>query len=69
VTTFEGDGPNIWWPDDRAWCIASDIDLATTYVGASARCIERLLGADRLEVLPVSLDDRVDINADVINEA
>jgi hypothetical protein len=69
VTSFSHDGPNIWWPDDRAWCMASEIDLATTYVGGSARCIERLLGAERLEVLPVSLDDRVDINADVINEA
>ncbi len=20
-------GPNIWWPEDRAWCVASEIDL------------------------------------------
>ncbi len=69
VTSFEdGDeGPNIWWPDDRAWCVASEIDLATTYVGGSADCIARLRASMQLEVLPVSVNDRVDINADVIN--
>lgn len=37
------------------------------YVGGSADCIERLNASRRLEVLPVSVNDRVDINADVIN--
>jgi hypothetical protein len=69
VTSFEDHGPDIWWPDDRAWCVASDIDLAATYVGGSARCIDRLLAAEGLEALPVSVDDRVDSEADVINQA
>jgi hypothetical protein len=69
VSLFEDEGPNIWWPDDRAWCVASDIDLAATYVGGSARCIERMLAAEALEALPVSVDDRVDSEADVVNEA
>ena len=33
--------PNLWWPHDRAWCVASEIDVRSTYVGgtqaASAR--------------------------------
>ena len=36
--------PNIWWPEDRAWCVASEIDLMSTYVGGSASCIKALLG-------------------------
>ena len=28
-------GPNLWWPDDRAWCVASEIDLDYTLVGGS----------------------------------
>ena len=24
---FESHSPNLWWPDDRAWCVATDIDL------------------------------------------
>jgi len=47
--------------------VASEIDLATTYVGGGVDCIERLLASRQLEVLPVSANDRVDINADVIN--
>jgi hypothetical protein len=30
------DGPNLWWPDDRAWFVASEIDLFATYIGCSA---------------------------------
>ncbi len=29
--------PNLWWPDDRAWCVATEIDLAWTYVGDQRR--------------------------------
>ena len=39
--------PNIWWPADRAWCVASGIDLMTTYVGGSASCIKALLADER----------------------
>lgn len=28
---------NLWWASDRQWCVATDIDLMTTYIGASAR--------------------------------
>jgi len=44
--------PSLWWPEDRSWCVASDVDLST-YLGASAACVERLLEDDHLEVLPV----------------
>lgn len=37
------DGPNLWWPDDRAWCVASEIDLPWTYVGGSEALISELL--------------------------
>ncbi len=67
VTSFDGEGPDIWWPDDRAWCVGSDTDLAATYVGGSSGCIDALLGSEALEALPVSSDDRVDVHADVIN--
>jgi hypothetical protein len=60
-------GPDIWWPDDHAWCVGSDVDLAASYVGGSAQCIEALLTSETLEALPVFPDDRVDINADQIN--
>jgi hypothetical protein len=66
ATCFE-EPPNLWWPDDRAWCAASEIDLLTTYVAGDQRCIETLTSADNLEVFPVSAEDRVDVEADIIN--
>jgi hypothetical protein len=50
--------PNLWWPDDRAWCVASEIDFCSTYVGGSPALVERLLGDERLEAIPVRLEDR-----------
>jgi hypothetical protein len=50
--------PNLWWPDDRAWCVASEIDFCSTYVGGSPELIERVLGDERLEAIPVGLEDR-----------
>ena len=31
---------NIWWPADHAWCVVTDIDLMSTYVGGSTACID-----------------------------
>jgi hypothetical protein len=50
--------PNLWWPEDHAWCVASEIDFCSTYVGGTAALIEQVLGDERLEAIPVSLEDR-----------
>jgi hypothetical protein len=44
--------PNLWWPDDRAWCVATEIDFKWTYVGGSSACIEQILTDPELEALP-----------------
>jgi hypothetical protein len=49
--------PNLWWPDDRAWCVATEIDLAWTYVGGSAALISDVLADPNLEAQPASPDD------------
>jgi hypothetical protein len=59
--------PSLWWPVDRSWCVSTDIDLMTTYVGGSARAVEALLADDRIEALPVLDDQRVTWDADTIN--
>ena len=65
--SFWGYSPNIWWPADRAWCVATDIDLFDTYVGGSRECIAAVLDSPNLEALPTTLDARVDIGADTVN--
>ncbi len=48
---------NLWWPADRTWCVASEIDLAWTYVGGTTAAIDRLLGDARVEAVPAAPDD------------
>lgn len=61
------DGPNLWWPDDRAWCVASEIDFGYTYVGGSHELIRELLAHTELEAVPADLDDGVTYDSDKIN--
>ena len=58
---------NLWWPADRAWFVATDIDLMTTYVGGSAACIAELLATDGLEAAQVPADQRITWDADTVN--
>ena len=67
VDGFWGDSPNVWWPKDRAWCVATDIDLFDSYVGGTEDCIKAILNNPALEALPTTPDARVDLLADEIN--
>ncbi len=65
-----GDWPesaSLWWPDDRAWCVATDIDLMSTYLGGSATCIAEVLGDQRLEAFTVKVDQTVHWQSDKLN--
>lgn len=52
-------GPGIWWPDDRAWFVATDVDLDSTYIGGPAALADQLLKHPHLEALPAEPDDSV----------
>jgi hypothetical protein len=60
---------NLWWPADRAWCVATDIDLMSTYVGGSEAAIEALLATPGVEAWPASAEDPVGFGADRVNPA
>lgn len=51
--------PNLWWPDDRAWCVATEIDFSSTYIGGSDALVEKLRHDVRLEAIRVDPTDRV----------
>jgi hypothetical protein len=59
--------PNLWWPADRSWCVVTDIDQMSTYVGGSEACIADLLAADGLEAAPASPGDPVAWVEDPLN--
>ncbi len=50
---------NLWWPEDRGWCVASEIDLAWTYVGGSVALVRALVGNPGLEAVEVAPDSPV----------
>ncbi len=47
---------NLWWPSDRSWCVATEIDLAWTYVGGRERIVTAVISDPRLEALRVPPD-------------
>jgi hypothetical protein len=61
------DGPNLWWPEDRAWCVASEIDHSYSYVAGSAELINELLAHPDLEAVPARITDGILFNSDRIN--
>jgi hypothetical protein len=64
---FRFQSPNLWWPDDRAWCVATEIDLNTTYIGCDDACRDALLGTRQLEALPIEATAGIDYSSDPIN--
>ena len=58
--------PNMWWPEDRAWFVATEIDFDSTLVACRQTCAEALLDSD-LEVMEVSAETRLDIDGDAVN--
>ena len=66
---WEDQSPNLWWPEDRAWFVATEIDYAWTYIGGSPVPIEALVVDARLEVLPALLTDKPFYDSDTVNTA
>jgi hypothetical protein len=61
------DGPNLWWPDDHAWCVASEIDFPYTYVGGSQELIDAIVQDPAIESLPAKDTDGIRYSSDTVN--
>jgi hypothetical protein len=59
--------PNLWWPEDHAWIVATEVDYAWTYVGGSQQLIDKVIADDLLEAMPVNLDDSPSWTGDTVN--
>jgi hypothetical protein len=51
--TLRRRGPQWWWPADRAWFVATEIDYPWTYAGCSSQLADRILSDPTLEAVPV----------------
>lgn len=63
---FEHQTSNLAWPEDRSWCLATEIDAEVTYVGGSKDLIAAILDASGLEAVPAQLDERLASLSDVL---
>jgi hypothetical protein len=61
------DGPNLWWPDDHAWCVASEIDHPYSYVGGSQELIDAIDNDPAIEALPATDTDGITYSSDKVN--
>lgn len=59
--------PSLLWPDDRAWCVATDVDLDSTLVGGPRALVDAVLADETLEAFEVDVDDSLGAFADEVN--
>jgi hypothetical protein len=64
---FEPRSPNLLWPEDHSWFVASEVDFDSTLVGGTADLIDALVLSDELDAWPVGPDDSLASDADTIN--
>jgi hypothetical protein len=59
--------PSLWWPDDHAWCVATEVDLRTTYIGCSEACRDDLLARSELEAYAIDPSCGINLRSDALN--
>lgn len=59
--------PQLLWPEDHAWVLATEIDWDSTIVAGSQPLIDSILTDDRFEAYPVTEDSDLSWNGDTIN--
>jgi hypothetical protein len=50
----------LWWPEDRAWCVASELDIYSTYVAGTPSAVHELVEHPELEVLSCTAEQDID---------
>ncbi|MGI6878992.1 hypothetical protein [Microbacterium sp. gxy059] len=63
----QAESPSLIWPEDRAWILASEIDLDSTIVGGSADLIRALVDAPDIEAHEIAPDADLTWDGDRIN--
>ena len=59
--------PNLFWPDDQSWCVASEIDFDSTLIAGTAALVDEIVQSDELEAWPVNPRDSLAFDGDTIN--
>ncbi|WP_141214859.1 hypothetical protein [Rhodococcoides fascians] len=62
--TLGGLSPNLWWPNDHAWCVAQHFDFPCAYIGGSMNTVEDLLALTEIDSSAVRVDQIITVNYD-----
>ncbi|MFC8732237.1 hypothetical protein ACFT5B_07260 [Luteimicrobium sp. NPDC057192] len=65
--SLHGVSPNLLWPADRAWCVASEIDFDSTLVGGARALVDAICADETLEAFEVTEDDDLTWTGDTVN--
>lgn len=66
--SFAPQSPNLFWPQDHSWCVATEIDLFCTLVAGSENLAETLLADTRFEAWRVFPGDPITRDSDEVNK-
>jgi len=66
---LQREAPNLIWPADHTWLVASEVDFDSTLVGGSAKLIKAIVDSAELEALRVEPTDSLAADADRVNTA
>jgi hypothetical protein len=61
--------PNLIWPEDCSWFVASEVDFDSTLVGGRAQLVDDIVGSAKLEAWKVGPTDSLTADADKVNPA
>jgi hypothetical protein len=61
------EAPNLIWPADRMWFVASEVDFDSTLVGGSVKLIEAIVELSELEARQMEPTDSLAADADHLN--
>lgn len=61
------DPPQLLWPEDHAWVLATEIDWDSTIVAGPRELVDAILTDGRFEAYPVDEDSDLSWNGDTIN--
>jgi hypothetical protein len=64
---LQRDAPNLIWPEDHSWFVASEVDFDSTLVGGNAALVDAIIESSKLEAWRVRPADSLADDADNVN--
>jgi hypothetical protein len=62
------DQPSYWWPDDRAWCVCTDVDFEWAYLAGAAACMDEVLAVAAIDAFGTRPENPARSGMDVVND-